>query len=134
MSWWGGEPLLEFDILKETKCYFESLNWASLGIKKSSFLYSITTNLTVLTDEILDFVVENNITLMVSLDGDKELIPRSSTMLDASQELNDFSAQMCRLGKMSEAELFNELSLKKQLYRMLRGIIDIGSTQHTRAH
>lgn len=69
ISWWGGEPLLNFDLICETKKYFLSLPWSDYGILDRFMVYSIATNLTVLPKEIMNFLVENNIYLFVSLDG-----------------------------------------------------------------
>lgn len=72
LIWWGGEPFTEFELLKETKHYIESLNWGLYGIKKDDIHYNIVTNLTILNDEIIDFLVTNEINLQVSLDGDQK--------------------------------------------------------------
>jgi len=74
MSWWGGEPFLAFDIIKESKKYFDSLNWKkfNINIKQNKFTYFLASNLTIMNEEIAEFLVNNNIILHVSLDGDKE--------------------------------------------------------------
>lgn len=71
LSWWGGEPLLNFDLIKKTKLYIESLDWGALGMSAQNIYYSIVTNLTIITDEILEFIVHNKIYVMISLDGDQ---------------------------------------------------------------
>ncbi|MDR0829665.1 MAG: radical SAM protein [Prevotellaceae bacterium] len=74
LSWWGGEPFLAFDVIKESKKYFDSLNWEQfkINIKQNKFAYFIPSNLTIMNEEIAEFLVNNNIILHVSLDGDKE--------------------------------------------------------------
>lgn len=59
----GGEPLIQFDaIIKPLITEFGSrLKW------------SITTNGTLLTEEIIDFFVENNVSVLLSWDGVKEV-------------------------------------------------------------
>lgn len=69
ISWWGGEPLLNFDLICETQKYFLSLPWSDYGISDRFIVYSIATNLTYLPKNIISFLVENNVYLFVSLDG-----------------------------------------------------------------
>ncbi|MDR0810811.1 MAG: hypothetical protein LBN23_00820, partial [Paludibacter sp.] len=72
LSWWGGEPFLAFDIIKESKQYFESLNWGKFGIKLGTLTYITVSNLTIMNDEIATFLANNNVLLSVSLDGGKQ--------------------------------------------------------------
>ncbi len=60
----GGEPLSNFKIIKRIVEYAEK--------KKGDKIlrYSVVTNLTMLTDEILDYLVEHDISISTSLDGD----------------------------------------------------------------
>ena len=72
LSWWGGEPLLNFNLIIKTKNYIESLDWSKYHIDKNKIIYVISTNLTVLNKEILHFLIDNNVNLLISLDGAKE--------------------------------------------------------------
>ena len=65
-GFYGGEPFLEFDLMKKCVKYF----LANANDKKHQF--SLTTNGTLLTDEIVDWCVTNKVSLMISLDGSKE--------------------------------------------------------------
>jgi uncharacterized protein len=58
----GGEPLLEFPLLKIMVEEFQRN-----GINK----FSISTNFTLASDEILDFLVANNFSIQLSIDGEK---------------------------------------------------------------
>lgn len=69
IGWYGGEVLLEFDVVKQTLEYFESLDWASVGIDISVLTYIITTNLTLLTSEMLRYCINHDIYLHISFDG-----------------------------------------------------------------
>ena len=66
LGFYGGEPLLEFELIKMCVKY---INKNAFG-KKVEF--NITTNATLLTENIVDFLVENNFQILVSLDGPKE--------------------------------------------------------------
>lgn len=62
----GGEPLLNFNTLKEVVKYCESL-------KHKRFKYSITTNGTIINDEIIAFFKEHNFNIIVSVDGNEKI-------------------------------------------------------------
>lgn len=59
----GGEPLLNFEIIKHIVAYAD----AQKGSHEIN--YNVVTNLTLLTDEILDFFVEHRIGISTSIDG-----------------------------------------------------------------
>jgi len=65
----GGEPLLNFPIIKYVYNYSQELN------KKhgKKVRYIIVTNLTAMNDEIKEFLIKNKIDICTSLDGPKEL-------------------------------------------------------------
>lgn len=65
IGFYGGEPLLNCELIKETIAYVEMLD---LPI---SFEYNMTTN-AVLLDRYMDFIVEKKFHLLISLDGGKE--------------------------------------------------------------
>lgn len=63
LIFFGGEPLMKFDIIQFT------INHCKEAYPDRQFGYSMTTNGTILNGKILSFIKENNITLLVSLDG-----------------------------------------------------------------
>jgi len=63
----GGEPLLNFEIIKFIVEYSKEV---CIGKRID---YSIVSNLTLITDEMLDFIKANNISVSTSLDGDMVL-------------------------------------------------------------
>lgn len=69
----GGEPLLNFAVLKEIVRYSKELN-ATIG-KKLSFV--VCTNLSRLDDEILDFFGREGVAVSTSVDGPEELHNRN---------------------------------------------------------
>ena len=60
----GGEPCLDFKLIKEVVDYIETLNL------KTNF--SIKTNGTLLDDSSIDFLIKHNFKIQISLDGCKE--------------------------------------------------------------
>lgn len=69
ISLFGGEPLVGFNVCKKiAKGATEIAKDFNLPIT-----FSITTNLTLLTDEMIDFIKEYKVYAQVTLDGDKKL-------------------------------------------------------------
>lgn len=64
----GGEPLLKFDIIKKVVSYCKNKE-AVIGKK---FYFSITTNGTLINKEIEEFFIENKFAVQISIDGTKE--------------------------------------------------------------
>jgi uncharacterized protein len=67
ISFFGGEPLLNFDLMKETVAYGKRLS-REMGMELT---YSITTNGTIFDEEIISFFREHITYASVSLDGNK---------------------------------------------------------------
>lgn len=65
IGFYGGEPLLNLNLIREVISYIES--FGDIG---KSLTYSMTTNGTLL-DRHIDYLVEKNFSLLVSFDGDE---------------------------------------------------------------
>lgn len=65
ICFYGGEPLLETALIKLVVGYARSL--APVPVS-----FGVVSSFTVLTDETIDFLVSNNVKVLVSLDGHKE--------------------------------------------------------------
>ncbi|ONI45313.1 hypothetical protein AN641_00565 [Candidatus Epulonipiscioides gigas] len=68
ITFFGGEPLLCFELIKEIVAYCKSKEKTS----GKNFKYNMTTNGTLLTNEISQFIIKNKISTMISIDGDIE--------------------------------------------------------------
>jgi His-Xaa-Ser system radical SAM maturase HxsB len=69
----GGEPLLNFDLIRHVVLKAEKIN----EFEKRDLQFVITTTLSLITDEILDFCKEHKIFLSSSLDGPEDLHNRN---------------------------------------------------------
>ena len=65
----GGEPFLNFEVMKFIVERAKELNKK----KNKKLIFSLTTNLTILNNEIISFLKENNFHITVSIDGPKEI-------------------------------------------------------------
>ncbi|MGD2090277.1 MAG: radical SAM protein [Candidatus Aminicenantes bacterium] len=70
ISFYGGEPLLRFDLIRETVEYVKT------KYQNKKYSFNLTTNGTLINKEILDFLIENDFSIMVSLDGPEHINDR----------------------------------------------------------
>lgn len=69
MDFFGGEPLMNFDVIKETVKYARSME----KIHGKNFRFTITTNGILLDDEKINFINKEMYDVVLSLDGRKEI-------------------------------------------------------------
>ncbi len=68
ITFYGGEPLLNFSLIKQCVEYVKTLNCSN------TIMYSLTTNLTLMTQEIAEYLASvPNFTVVCSIDGNQEL-------------------------------------------------------------
>lgn len=63
----GGEPLTNFDVIKYI------IEYSKEAEKEKHIEYNLVSNLTLLTDEMMQFFIENNVSICTSIDGNKEI-------------------------------------------------------------
>jgi uncharacterized protein len=67
VSFYGGEPLLEFELIK--KC----IDYVEREAEGKKVFFNMTSNATLLTPEIVQYMQKHNIDLMISLDGPQKV-------------------------------------------------------------
>ena len=117
----GGEPLLNWEIIKQSVLYAEFLN----KFAKKNLGFVICTNLMRITKEQLNFCKKHNIEISSSLDGTKELhdCNRKSRIFESSYDAflkNSKTAEEI-LGKGGVSPL---LTITKTNINKLRNVID----------
>ena len=65
IGFYGGEPLLNFKLIKKI------INYVNTTYSSYETSYTITTNGSLLTKTISDYLIKHNVSIVVSLDGDK---------------------------------------------------------------
>lgn len=65
IGFYGGEPLMNFNLIQQTVAYCKNLN-----VPNRQFLFTMTTNAT-LIDKYIDYLVENKFKITISIDGDE---------------------------------------------------------------
>lgn len=96
ISFYGGEPLLEFELIKKV------IEYAKDVAQGKSITFNLTTNGTMFTSEIVKYFVKHNVTAMVSLDG--------------NQEVHDKSRVFAETGKGSHEDILKNLKFIKENY------------------
>lgn len=94
LGFYGGEPLLEIDLIKEC------VNYARKKSKGKRLLLNITTNATLIKDDVLEFLYDNDFGLTISLDGNKEAHDKNRVF--AVSNNGSFNVIMTALGKIKE--------------------------------
>ena len=77
LGFYGGEPLMNFDIVRKSVAYAKE-------VFSDQIDFAITTNATMMTEEIADFMAENSFNVIVSLDGPKELHDANRVFVDGT--------------------------------------------------
>lgn len=67
ISFYGGEPFLAFDLMKKIVEYVEE---AATG---KEIMFNVTTNATLLDDEMISFLVQHNVDVLFSIDGPEKI-------------------------------------------------------------
>ncbi len=103
ISFYGGEPLLEFDLIKKIVSYVSTEAFGR------NYTYNITTNGTLLNDEIIKFFIEKEVSVLISLDG--------------PQKYHDQSRRFASSGKGSFACIINNIRKAIEKYPEFADII-----------
>ncbi|MCY6958485.1 Cys-rich peptide radical SAM maturase CcpM [Clostridium brassicae] len=83
LGFYGGEPILEFDLIKKCIEYMEN----NKGDK--TVTYSMTTNATLLTKEMIEFLNKYSVELTISLDGPKDI--HNLNRISADEKVGSFN-------------------------------------------
>jgi len=97
LCFFGGEPLLNFRLMKKIIDTGEQYKKEY----KKHIHYSITTNGTLLTPEIVAFLEENNVDVTISIDGDELLQNKIRPFKDGKSSYSTTIANLCHLSKFN---------------------------------
>ena len=94
VSFYGGEPLLNFKLIKHCVNYIETRYYGR------NIEFAMTTNGTVLDENIIAFLAEKNVDLLISLDGPKEI--HDTRRRFASNNEGSYSVIMDNIARIKE--------------------------------
>lgn len=78
IGFYGGEPLLAFPLIKNAVEYAEEI------FEGREIIYAMTTNATLMTDEMIDFMLAHKFKLTFSVDGPKSVHDKNRVFRDGS--------------------------------------------------
>ena len=120
----GGEPMLNFELIKFIK------NRLDKTIPKDYIIDYITTiNGTILNNEMIDFIKQNNIFLSISIDGTKEVHNQNRIYPDGKGSYSTLATNLIKLkqnGILSRARMTYKSSNVTSLYESLVSIANLG--------
>ncbi|WP_192451740.1 radical SAM protein [Candidatus Galacturonibacter soehngenii] len=100
VTFYGGEPLINFTLIKDCILYIEQ-QYTNYDVH-----YSLTTNGTLLTDEVIDFLYLHNVNAVVSLDGPKEEHNRNRVYSNGKGTFDDVYINIIKLSKKFRRPVF----------------------------
>lgn len=100
----GGEPTLNFELLSRIPCICKNAGFTDVS-------FELTTNGTLLNDDMIRFVKENNIRLHVSFDGGKDVTDKSRIYKSGKGIFDDVFATIKKLQEQSVNFSCNSLIL-----------------------
>lgn len=100
VAFYGGEPLLEFELIKK------SIEYAKEIFRTKKIIFSLTTNAVLLTDAMMRFFRENDVLLTVSLDGPQNIHDKSRIFANGKGSFEIVYRNLCYF-KENYLEYFN---------------------------
>ncbi|MCP2604608.1 radical SAM protein [Candidatus Aminicenantes bacterium AH-873-B07] len=104
IGFYGGEPLLKFDLLRQIIDYIKSIK------TPKKYRYSLTTNGTLLFKEVTEYFVKNNVSITISLDGPKNIHNRYRVFSNGRRTFNVIMKNLKKIKKYSSEYFENNIS------------------------
>ncbi len=92
----GGEPLLRFDLIRQVIEYATS----KPSLTALNLCFSMTTNGTLLHDDVIRYLAKSEVTLLISLDGPREIHDRNRVFADGSPTFDGVMRNVQRVRKL----------------------------------
>lgn len=105
ICFYGGEPFLNFELIRQAVAYADQV---FVGKKMT---YSLTTNGTLVTDEIIAFLVQHNFKVMFSIDGPASIHDINSRKADGSGSYQQAVSSLKKLSTAYGSRSFERLMI-----------------------
>jgi uncharacterized protein len=128
ITFYGGEPLKRFDLIRETVEYVKK------KYSKNRYGFNLTTNGILFNKENIDFFIENDIELMVSIDGPKEINDRYRRFKNGKGTFNRIMKNLLFLKQYNAGYYSRNVSISSVLsppFDKIDEIINFFSTDQT---
>lgn len=115
ISFFGGEPLLNFNLIKKCVAYINN-EYRDYEV----MYYGITTNGTLLDDEKINWLIQNNFAIDISLDGPKDEHDRNRVYRDGKGTFNDVMHNITKLvdAKYEQVKIISIFDWKSDLFKL----------------
>lgn len=110
IKFYGGEPFINFPVIEYI---VEELTLRLKG--RHTFLFSATTNGTIINDKILDFLVRYNFNLAISLDGPPQLHNKNRTFRNKQGSFNIVFKNIQKIREKNEKYFYNHVTIQPTL-------------------
>lgn len=104
VSFYGGEPLLEYEMIKKL------IEYVYQRFEGKEISFNVTTNAILLTPERLKFLVNNNVNVMVSIDGPADIHNKSRKLAGTGKGSYDLIVKQLEQLKKKCPEEYNQLT------------------------
>ena len=105
ISFYGGEPLLNWKLVKQCIQYIANVNTVP------ELIMTIGTNLTLCSESMIDFFINNNIELFVSLDGPSSVHDEARVFADGSGTQEIVVRNLERIRKKNPDYYYNNITI-----------------------
>lgn len=109
IGFYGGEPLLNFKLIKET------VKYAELKFYGKMIHFTITTNGTLLTKEMMKFFEDHQFQLVLSLDGPKDINDSNRYFLNKNESVFDIVMNNLEIINNEYPNLFKHIGINMVL-------------------
>lgn len=118
VNFFGGEPFLNFDVMEHAMKYAREKNY--------KMVFGVTSNLTILTDHMLDVIEEYDLGILVSIDGIKQIHDRNRCNSYDKVKENVKKLMDRHLGYLLEARMTILPEDVDELLNSIKSIVDMG--------
>lgn len=102
LGFYGGEPLLEKKLIERCIEYIEN------NVEGKKIHYNMTTNATLLTDDVMELLVNHKVALLVSLDGPSDIHNRNRGFANGEGDPHSIIIKNLKRFKQKYSGYFNE--------------------------
>lgn len=98
VDWFGGEPLMALNVIKEVMEYTKEQE----KIHNKNIRFTMTTNATLLNDEIMDYLDKNMGNIILSIDGRKEVNDKVRVRVDGTGSYDSILPKIKKMVEMRD--------------------------------
>lgn len=102
---YGGEPLIEFELVKNI------IEYSKQQFKGKKTTFSITTNGTLLTPEKFNYLMKNNVSLVLSVDGPKKIHDKNRIMVNGKSSFEAIIRNLSKIYNEFGKDQYSKMSM-----------------------